>query len=83
MNCWRVKMTNEINTTDSANLTRHKRSSSVDPVLAELWAIKKQINEEANFSLDAIATRARTFTIEDARARVRSTLNAAKLKSHH
>ena len=76
-------MTNEINTTGPANLARSKRSSSVDPVLTELWAIKKQINEEANFSLDTIAERARAFTIEEARARVRSALNAAQLKSHH
>lgn len=76
-------MTNEINTTDSENLARRKRSANADPVLTELWAIKRQINEEVNFSLDAIATRARTFTIEDARARVRAALNAAQLKSHH
>lgn len=76
-------MTNEIYTTDSANLVRRKRSSSDDPVLAELWAIKRQINEEANFSLDPIAERARTFTIEEARARVRAALNAAQLKLHH
>ena len=76
-------MTNEINTTDSVNLARRKRSSNVDPVLTELWAIKRQFNEEAKFSLDAIATCARTFTIEDARSRVRSALNAAELKSHH
>lgn len=76
-------MTNEINTTGPANLARSKRSSSVDPVLTELWAIKKQINEEANFSLDTIAARARTFTIEEARARVRAALNAVQLKSHH
>ena len=76
-------MTNEINTTDSENLARRQRSSSVDPVLAELWAIKKQINEEANFSLDTIAEHARTFTMEEARARVRSALNAEQLKSHH
>ena len=76
-------MTSEINTTDAANLDRHKRSKSTDPVLTELWAIKRQINEEANFSLDAIAECARTFTIEAARARVRLALNAAKLKSHH
>ena len=75
-------MTNEINTTDSANLAHHKRSSSVDPVLTELWAIKKQINEEANFSLDTIVARARAFTIEEARARVRAALNAAQLQSH-
>ena len=76
-------MTNEINTTDSANLARRKRSAGTDPVLTELWAIKQQINEEANFSLDAIATRARTFTMEQARERVRSALNAAQFKSHH
>ena len=76
-------MTNEINTTDAANLARRKRGSSTDPVLTELWAIKQQINEEANFSLDAIATRARTFTIEEARERVRLALNAQQLKSHH
>jgi hypothetical protein len=76
-------MTNEINTNDSANLARHKRSSNVDPILAELWAIKRQINEEANFSLDSIAERARTFTIEEARGRVLAALNAAQLKSHH
>lgn len=67
--------------TDSANLARRKRLASVDPVLRELWAIKQQINEEANFSLDTIAERARTFTIEDAWARVRSGLNALQLKS--
>ena len=67
---------------DSANLARRKRLASVDPVLRELRAIKQQINEEANFSLDTIAERARTFTIEDARARVRSGLNAVQLKSH-
>ena len=76
-------MTNEINTTDAANLAHPKRSKSTDPILTELWAIKRQINEEANFSLDAIAECARTFTIEAARARVRSALNATKLKSHH
>ena len=76
-------MTNEINTTDSANLARRKRAACADPVLTELWAIKQQINEEANFSLDAIAERARTFTIEAAQVRVRSALNATKLKSHH
>ena len=76
-------MTNEINATDAANLDRRKRSKSTDPVLTELWAIKQQINEEANFSLDAIAERARTFTIEAAQVRVRSALNATKLKSHH
>jgi hypothetical protein len=76
-------MTNEINATDAANLARRKRSADADPVLAELWAIKKQINEEANFSLDAIAARARTFTIEEARARVRSALNAEQSRSHH
>ena len=76
-------MTNEVNTTDAANLARRKRRANADPILTELWAIKKQINEEANFSLDVIATRARTFTIEEARARVRSALNAAQLKSHH
>ena len=76
-------MTNEINATDAANLARRKRSLSVDLVLAELWAIKKQINEEANFSLDTIAERARTFTMEEARARVHSALNAEQLKSHH
>ena len=67
---------------DSANLARRKRLASVDFVLRELWAIKQQINEEANFSLDTIAERSRTFTIEDARARVRSGLNAVQLKSH-
>ncbi len=67
--------------TDSANLARRKRLASVDPVLRELWVIKQQINEEANFSLDAIAESARTFTFEDARARVRSGLNALQLKS--
>ena len=82
-NCWRVKVTNEINTTDAANLARRKRGSSTDPVLTELWAIKRQINEEANFSLDAIAKCARTFTIEAAHARVRSALNATTLKSRH
>lgn len=76
-------MTIEINTNDSANFASRKRSSSADPVLTELWAIKRQINEEANFSLDSIAERARTFTIEEARARARSALNAAQLKSHH
>ena len=76
-------MTNETNTTDAANFARRKRLSSVDPVLTELWAIKRQINEEANFSLDSIAERARTFTIEEARARVRAALNAAQLKLHH
>ena len=76
-------MTNEINTTDSANLARRKRAACADSVLTELWAIKQQINEEANFSLDAIATRARTFTMEQARERVRSALNAAQFKSHH
>ena len=76
-------MTNEITATDSANPASRKRSASADPVLTELWAIKRQINEEANFSLDAIAECARTFTIEAARARVRLALNAAKLKSHH
>ena len=76
-------MTNEIDKTDSANSASRKRSASTDPVPTELWAIKRQINEEANFSLDAIATRARTFTMEQARALVRSALNAAQLKSHH
>ena len=76
-------MTNEINATDAANLARRKRSSSADPILTELWAIKRQINEAANFSLDSIAERARTFTMEEARARVRAALNAAQLKSHH
>ena len=76
-------MTNKINTTVSANLARRKRSASDDPVLTGLWAIKKEINEEANFSLDVIATRARSFTIDDAWARVRSALNAVGLKSHH
>ena len=76
-------MTSEINTTDAANLDRRKRAACSDPVLTELWAIKRQINEEANFSLDAIAESARTFTIEAARARVRSALNATTLKSHH
>ena len=76
-------MTDEINATDSANLARRKRAACADPVLTELWAIKRQINEEANFSLDAIAEHARTFTIEAAQVRVRSALNATKLKSHH
>ena len=76
-------MTNEIDTTDAANLDRRKRSASTDPVPTELWAVKRQINEEANFSLDAIAKCARTFTIEAAHARVRSALNATTLKSHH
>ena len=76
-------MTSEIKMTESANLARRKRSASTDPVLTELLAIKRQINEEANFSLDAIAECARTFTIEAAQARVRSARNATKLKSHH
>ena len=76
-------MTNEINATDAANLASRKRGSSTDPEPTELWAIKRRINEEANFSLDAIAERARTFTIEAAQVRVRSALNATKLKSHH
>ena len=76
-------MTSEINTTDAANLDRRKRAACSDPVLTELWAVKQQINEEANFSLDAIAECARTFTIEAAHARVRSALNAARLNSRH
>ena len=76
-------MTSEINIKDAANRSRRRRRSSSDPVLAELWAIKRQINEEANFSLDTIAECARTFTIEAAQARVRSALNATKLKLNH
>ena len=76
-------MTNEINTTDSANLVRRKRSANADPVLTELWAIKKQINEEANFSLDTIVARARAFTIEEARARVRAARAAEHVGSQH
>ena len=76
-------MKNKSNTTEYAIPLSGKRSVSVDPILAELWAIKRQINEEANFSLDAIVERARTFTIEEARLRVRSALNDAQRKLHH
>lgn len=71
------------NLRNAARLTRRKRSTSIDPVLAELWAIKQQLNEEANFSLDAIVTRARTFTIEEARARVRAARDAEQVESQH
>ena len=76
-------MTNEIKITDSAIPASGKRAVSVDPVLAELWAIKRQINEEAGFSLVKIAERARYFTIEEARSRVRSAINDTQRKSHH
>ncbi len=76
-------MTNKSNTIEDAIPASGKRSVSVDPVLAELWAIKRQINEEANFSLVTIAERVRFFTIGDARMRVRSALNDAHRKSNH
>jgi hypothetical protein len=49
--------------------------------LAELWAIKMQINEEANFSLDTIAARARAFKMKQAKARISLALNPAQPKS--
>jgi hypothetical protein len=38
--------------------------SKTDPILLELWEIKRQLNEEANYDIAELARRANAFDID-------------------
>jgi|JI10StandDraft_1071094.scaffolds.fasta_scaffold75908_2 hypothetical protein len=49
-----------VSSRDPANTQRPK----TDPILLELWEIKRQLNEEAHFDIAELARRANAFDID-------------------
>jgi hypothetical protein len=46
-----------------APLNAAKSRSAADPILLELWEIKRQINQQANFDLAQLAKQANAFDV--------------------
>ena len=61
---------------EQASLTPHSLNSGFipigkdDPILQELWAIKRQINRDAHYSVKERSKQLEGFSIEAARERV-------------
>jgi hypothetical protein len=53
--------TNQQSPTSRFDDTEQVRALSTDPILAELWAIKAQMNREANYDIATLANNARLF----------------------
>jgi len=49
--------------------------SKTDPILLELWEIKRQINEEAHFDIAELARRANAFDLDLAMKQLGVSLN--------
>lgn len=60
--------------TDNSNLPALPRTLAMaDPILLELWEIKRQINTEANFSIAQLAAQANQFDLEKTLQKLRAT----------
>lgn len=57
-------------TENNQNMPELARVSVFDPIVAEVWAIKTEINRDANYDLKEIIRRARQVTIDSARANI-------------
>ena len=62
------------NTPVAVPLNAAKTRSAADPILLELWEIKRQINQQANFDIALLTKQANAFDIHG----VLKKLNVAK-----
>jgi hypothetical protein len=56
--------------TDSALSAKQRILNKADPILLELWEIKKQLNKEAQFDVAQLASQANQFDLQKTLAKL-------------